>query len=580
MGINMDSILNGATEMKGGAKIPPEVIAQQLKNQGDLKEGETISLLGEDQTQRIREEGMKDPRYLEGKKNLESFKEKGVKISYTDETPAERNLKRLEDEKDVHAEEMKGLIVENKKPVERPHHGQLSPDIEEKIDNVKSELDEGIAKAKKNLEDLLGRPLADGEVPSQEELAAAKRRKAGLEEESWDEPSDEEIRAEEEAMAEENEKKYKEAVVIIDKSGMGHVDFTEEERAKLEEVKVIKLQEVEKREIPVFKTKKVKSKSVKQILAKTIAPYTTKIVAVNSGFTATMSACSAYELIELLTAEELYDTASSGLEAKWQIIYNHIVETSIGKMSFDTFLHNVSSLDFEMFIYGILASTYGAKEQTMEITCFRQCGPFDKQGKPTNFTHDYSFYVKELIRPERFSEKLSELFKGVVDNATTKEDSNRYRDENAPVLVTKNIFDETTGMWFQLQIPSVHSVITKIYPTLERYDKNKDKIKAQLGIMASNIRRVLVPDLEANDGSFYELTEMNEIIECLYSLPKTSLEIVSSKIEELADGLSMEFGFMNVRCTNCNHVTPFVPVNLSDMLFILAEQEKNVTIER
>lgn len=574
MGINMDSILNGATEM-GKAKIPPEVIAQQLRNQGDLKEGETFSLLGDDQAQRIREEGMKDPRYVEGKKNLENFKNQGVKIFYTDEVPAERELSKREDP----SEDMKGIVIENKKPVERPAHGSLSPDIEEKIDNVKNELDDDIAKAKKNLEDLIGRPLADGEMPSPEEVAAAKRRRAGLADDENPDPTDEEIRAEEEAQAEDNDRRYKEAVVIIDKSGMGSVNFTDEERAKLEEVKVIKLQEVEKREIPVFKTKKAKNKSVKQILSKTIAPYTTKIVASNSGFTATMSACSAYELIELLTAEELYDTMASGLEAKWQIIYNHIVETSIGKMSFDTFLHNVSSLDYEMFIYGILASTYGAKEQTMEITCFRGCGPFDKQGRPTDFTHEYNFYVKELIRPERFSARLTELFKGVVDNAITKEDSVKYRDENAPVLITKNIFDETTGMWFQLQIPSVHSIITKIYPKLEKLNKDKEKLKGQLGIMASNIRRVLVPDLEANDGSFYELTEMNEIIECLYSLPKTSLEIVSTKIDELADGLSMEFGFMNVRCTNCGHVTPFVPVDLSQMLFILAEQEKNVIVE-
>lgn len=580
MSIDMNSILNGAKEMKG-AKIPPEVLAQKIKEQCNIEEGETISLLGEDSVQRIIDEGKKDPRYVEGKKNLENFKTQGVKISYSDETPAERNLKGLENEEDPNAETMKGIIIENKKPAEKLHHGQLSPDIDEKINKVSSELDEDIKAAKKDLEELLGRELEDGEMPSPEEVAAAKRRKAGIANEEDDYMSDEAIRAEEEAEAEENERRYAEAVVIIDKSGVGEINFTEEERAKLQEVKVIKLEEVEKREIPVFKTKKPnRKKSVKQILEKTISPYTTKIVASNSGFTATMSACSAYELIELLTADELYDAAAEGLRAKWQIIYNHVIDTSIGKMSFDTFLRNVSNLDFDMFIYGILASTYGSKEQTMEITCFRHCGPFDKNGEATNFTHEYNFFIKELLRPERFSERIAELFKGVVDNSTTKDGAIAYRDEHAPVLMTKNIYDETTGMWFQLQIPDVHEVITDIYPNLEKYNKHKEVIKGQLAIMASNVRRILVPDLDENDGSFFELTTLEDKIECLYSLPKPSLEIVRTKIDELADGLSMEFGFMNVRCTNCKHVTPFIPVDLSQMLFILAEQANNVKVEK
>lgn len=572
MSIDMDSILNGATEIKG--MIPPEVLAEQIKTQCNVQEGETISLLGDEDVQRVREEGCKDPRYIEGKKNLEKFKEQGVKISYTEKKEA------------IAVEEptTKGFVIEKKEeaPKERPHEGQLSPDIEEKIDKREAELDQDIIRAKKNLEDLLGRELAPGEMPSEEELAAAKRRRAeGLAPKAYDEEDDEDIRQQEEEEAAEAEKKYKEAVVIIDKSGMGDIiNFTDEEKAKLEKVNVIKLKEVEYREMPVVKTKKVRNKSVKQILTKTIAPYTTNIVAPIAGFTATMSACSAYELIELLTAEQLYDTSAAGLEAKWQIIYNHVESTSIGKMSFDQFLHSVSSLDYKSFVFGILASTYGSREQTMNITCFRHCGPLDKKGKPTDFTHDLTFNIKELLRPERFSELLTNLFTGAVDNALTKEDAIKFRDENSPVVLTKNIYDETTGAWFQLQIPSVHDLIEKIYPKLEQLAHDQEKIQGQLGILASNVRKILVPDIEADDGSFYELTSMSEIIDCLYTLPKVSFETVSLQIEGLTDGLEMDYGFMNVRCPNCGHVTPFVPVDLDAMLFILAEQERSTIVEK
>ena len=73
-------------------------------------------------------------------------------------------------------------------------------------------------------------------------------------------------------------RKYEEAIVIIDKSGMGHVDFTDEERKKLEHVKKIKVEEVETVSLKTIRRKKVKKGSSDAIIKKINSVKETTIV--------------------------------------------------------------------------------------------------------------------------------------------------------------------------------------------------------------------------------------------------------------------------------------------------------------
>ncbi len=114
-------------------------------------------------------------------------------------------------------------------------------------------------------------------------------------------------------------KKYKEAVVVIDKSQMGQViNFTDDERAKLEKVKKIKLEEVETIELPVGKCKRVKKGSADKILKKVNSIRTTPVVLPVSGFTAVMKGCSTFELMGLVSNN---NNTVEGLVSKWTLIY-------------------------------------------------------------------------------------------------------------------------------------------------------------------------------------------------------------------------------------------------------------------
>ena len=188
--------------------------------------------------------------------------------------------------------------------------------------------------------------------------------------------------------------KYNEAIVVIDKTGMGSViDFTDEEREKLEKVKKIKLEEVETVELKQIKTKRAKKGRAKKIINKVNKTRHTPVVLPISGFTVTMSGCSTYELLTLITDE---GNPVELQRSKWSLIHSKIVDTSIGKLSFDDFLNNVAQMEYDVLVYGILCASYPEKDK-FPLKC-PKCG--------TSFEHEYD--IRSLLKCTRLLHSLVE----------------------------------------------------------------------------------------------------------------------------------------------------------------------------
>ena len=201
-------------------------------------------------------------------------------------------------------------------------------------------------------------------------------------------------------------KRYEEAVVIIDKTGMGNViDFTDAEREKLQKVKTIKLKEVETIELQSIKTKKAKVGVADKILQKRNSVRNTNVVLPVSGFTAVMKGCSTFELMGLINSNAVDVMA---LVAKWTLVHSKIESTSIGKLNFNNFLNSVSSMEYDMLVYGILCATF-PDEDTFPLTC-PKCR--------TNIEHKYT--VRSLLRAEEMSEELASKVKEVADASYTE----------------------------------------------------------------------------------------------------------------------------------------------------------------
>ena len=346
-------------------------------------------------------------------------------------------------------------------------------------------------------------------------------------------------------------RKYEEAVVVIDKTGMGRViDFTDEDREKLTRSKKIKLEEVENVKISTLKTKKPKKgNKLNEIIQSTIKMNTTPVVLPVSGYTCVMKGCSAHELISFVNGGE---SQMDSLLNKWSIIYSKIVSTSLGDLTFNEFLSKTASLDYNILVYGILCSTYPDND-TIQLTC-------RADGCKKNFDYEYS--IRSLMRVEQMSEKMMDLIANAVDNSYSLETSKEWH-ENAPVNQVEQYILPNSGYVVELQVQSAYDLIHKSIKELA--DKDRDKTRDDAVILSTAIGRILIED--PSDGEYFEFDAPKDICDIICSLDATDTSILTTLANKFLDGLDIKFGLMDIECPSCKHYTPSIEMDIESILF-------------
>lgn len=431
-----------------------------------------------------------------------------------------------------------GIIINNKDLTtdepSKPAANELSPDTMSAISAYTKDMDEQIEQAKKDYEE----------------------RKKKEEEKNTDDDDEEDPGMTKDQM----ERTYNEAVVIIDKTGMGIVNFTDEERAKLEKAKKIRLEEVETIELKTIKTKKSKKGNIDKLLKRQANLHTTPIVLPASGYTAQMRGCSTYELISLIQTS---DNALLTTEAKWSIIHSKLTDPSIGEMDYNTFLQNTAAVDYNVFLFGLLCATY-PDDDKISLKC-------EKCGK--DFDHNYS--VKSLIRAERMSDRMKDIVVATVDHSHTENDAKMFHSQ-AAVSQSKVIKLPVSGYLVEIYVQSAYDFINR---SIKELSENKDPKYNQASIMSSMVNKIYIPDPDSDEGEYYDIDSAMDITKVIYSLGDTDIMVLSKQSELAIQDLTFEFGFMNVTCPHCKLYTPVVPIDLEYLLFYKYQQAVTTKIE-
>ena len=356
-------------------------------------------------------------------------------------------------------------------------------------------------------------------------------------------------------------KKYEEAVVIIDKTGMGHIDFTPEEREKLQKVKTIKLKEVETIELKSIKTKKAKVGVADRILQKRNTIRNTTVVLPISGITVVMTGCSTFELMGLITGDNVDVMA---LISKWTLIHSKVETTSIGKLNFNDFLNSVSSMEYDMLVYGILCATF-PEEDTFPLTC-PKCR--------TSIEHKY--IVRSLLRAEEMSDQLAEKVKEVADCSYT-ENMAKECFENSILNTEITIKLPMSDFICTLGVQNAYSFI---YDSVNAIDKMDEKYQQAI-ILSSAIPTIFVPNPDDGGESYLEISDTEDKIKLIYSLEARDISILTNKIGTMTEGMQFKFGLMDITCPNvkCRHHVNSIEVDLETILFHKYQQAMNTNID-
>lgn len=362
---------------------------------------------------------------------------------------------------------------------------------------------------------------------------------------------------------EELTERYNEALIIIDKSKMGTVKFTEEEMAKLEKVEKITLQEIETVSLESIKVRKKSTKTDKdltKIVQHRSNNRTTPIVLAASGYTAEMGGLSAHEMVNLFRPSQ---NPLIGMQTKWTIIFEKIEHSSVKFKNFDDFLKQTAVIDMNTFIYGMMCSTY-PKDDTMGLKC-------NNPDCQKDFKHKYS--VKSLIRAEQIEPKLQELIATTVDSSYDELSAARTH-ASAPVSQIKRVRYPDSGIIAEIHLQSAHDLI---YKTIKGANKTRESKYQDATIIATVINAMYIP---IDDGSdeYDVYTEHDDIVKILYGMSMIDTAVSRTIGEEFIRDMSLQFGLMSITCPHCGNFTQTVPLDIEDILFYKYQQEMEKTL--
>lgn len=358
-------------------------------------------------------------------------------------------------------------------------------------------------------------------------------------------------------------KRYNEAIVLIDKCGIANVNFTPEEEEKLKHARSITLKQVTTKDIKTINVKKKKPK-LDEAVRSSLSNFDTVVPLIGSGYTAKLSGCSIYELMAIISTLDEANPIEN-FNRKTTLIYEKIRETSIGKMTYEEFLSNTYHGDLPMLTYGLACATF-PEEDSVDLTCNNE-----KCGK--QIPHKYN--MRSLLRVEKLNDVVKKKISSTVDNSYTVESSKAYA-SNAPV----NKVD-------RVELPSSKFIVDFEFKSLADFKKiivdqynNNETVPRELtdiyGV-ALFVQSIYIPDLE--DGGYYEYNEPLEIARALFSVDRIDLGIVYKQINKMGQTTNIEFGFMNVDCPHCKTHYNTLRADIDQVLFTRCQLEMNTIVE-
>lgn len=356
-----------------------------------------------------------------------------------------------------------------------------------------------------------------------------------------------------------------EVQILIDKTGLGKIEFTDEEKSKLEVTEKIRLIEVSEESLrSVNIVKNTKDKNLGTIARKIFDRSKTSFVNLGSGYCGKIGNISAHEAVTIIDNEG--DPSAENLLEKWSVIYEKIAYTSIGNFdSFDHFLKETAMSDLPGMIYAVTVASYPDNDN-LTVTC---------GNAKCRHTFKHPYKLSELVRKDHISDNMMEKMENIVSNQTILENALKIHNESPVKTVKRVSLDPNNDIIVDITIPSAYEFIERNHRLLnENYRKNTS-YTAQINMLGF-IKKVLMRDI----NGYIEIIEPNDIMKyVLLNLTEYQTRRLYALTEKLSEDITFDFGIESITCPKCNQTINDYNIPVELLLFLQVRRLMNMEIE-
>ena len=359
------------------------------------------------------------------------------------------------------------------------------------------------------------------------------------------------------------------AEVLIDKTGLGSdVHFTEEERQKLMKATQIRVKEIQ--DVTMLSTNvEASQKSFLETISEhQISSTMTNVMLPTSGISLSVKGLSFGELSDIALAHD--NMTFSKLNKKLSVIYNNIVNSSIGKFeSYEDFLKSIAYTDIDFGTFGLVCSTM-PEEDTILLTC-------QKKGCEEQFEHAYS--PRSLLQFRSMSKTILKGFDAIT-KACNPTEAKKVHEESffkkrKIIRLPESKYDVEIGVASAYEY--LHETMNEILE--DKFSKeHPDDVNGSLVIntlFISMIRSIAVPI----NGKYVKYTNAEDIIQILYTLKPGDTPILSQIVSAYIQALNAEFALKDVVCPHCGTVSKVVPIDINMLVFMKQQMLTNTRVD-
>lgn len=374
---------------------------------------------------------------------------------------------------------------------------------------------------------------------------------------------------EERAQREDEEKKAKTVQVIIDKTGLGigAINFTDEEKEKLEEAEAIVVKEVNNLDI-----RAVRGSATKKSFQDVMKSYEFATQKTATLLPASMIKCQMKGMSYGEYADVAFDPRTVDFDTYYKrlsVCYDKICNLSVGEFKdFDDFLRNIAYTDIPIMIYNMYLST---EPDNQSITL--ECGNKPDCGE----TFNWAYNSRALIR---LNECTDAVLSGMNRLLTASPFEYQKLHDESQVMKPRFIELPETKIVAEVGILSAYDFLYNVIPVVdddaferefgdnESYKTNRDFLMV--------VRAMHIPD---GSGGYYHATTYKEILDTLYEIAPQESKILNAYGSKYTELYRVKFSFGKVVCPHCGNITPDLAVDIDSLVFQTRSRLQNIDID-
>lgn len=324
--------------------------------------------------------------------------------------------------------------------------------------------------------------------------------------------------------------------------------MTNEELGKVSRADTIVVNEIKTLNVPTAQRTISSFDEFKRIIPKLSHSDTVETVLINSGYTASFKGCGALAMAVLApnSEDEPVDYAK-----QYQFCYDNLVNTSIGKMSFNEFCLRTHINDLSTCLLAILRAS-DPDENDIVLEC-ADC----------KNTYPIKYRLTQLLDMESITDPMNEQIEKIIGSRHTYEDAMNTH-LASPVMTAKYV---------EVKMDGGIVVIVELKPSngntvIERFPKLRDIAEKYSGYVAAIITYIPKVTIQSPDGQLFDVVDPYAIAEVISGFDVTTTQMVGKIMNTIVEYPAPTYSFKGkFKCPKCGRDEENVPCTIESLVF-------------